>query len=94
MDRCPQVGKASGESTTYYTAAETLVSDYMMWCPTRRIARWTAPAVDAYLYFFSELPDLDDEVAANGVFHGAEVRFAFFDQDQLVGWDENVLTAL
>jgi carboxylesterase type B len=29
---------------------------------------------------------------AEGVFHGAEVRFTFFDEDQLVGWDEKGLS--
>lgn len=78
----------------YYTAAVDVISDYMMWCPNRRFARWhTAnnPGENStYVYVFSEEPGIKH--SREGVFHGAEIRFTFFAEDELVGWDEKALS--
>lgn len=78
----------------YFTAATNVISDYMMWCPNRRFARWHAannPGENStYVYVFSEEPGIKH--TREGVFHGAEVRFTFFAEDELVGWDEKALS--
>jgi carboxylesterase type B len=93
-------GNTTGHSyKDHFIAAENLVSDYMMWCPVRRIARAHVEskvggeANSTFVYIFSEVPGLNDASKDHeGVFHGADVRFSFFDEDQLVGWDEKSLS--
>ena len=78
----------------YYTAVTNIISDYMMWCPNRRFARWHSanhPGENStFVYVFSEEPGIKH--TREGVFHGAEVRFTFFAEDELVGWDEKALS--
>lgn len=78
----------------YFTAATNVISDYMMWCPNRRFARWHSgnnPGENStYVYVFSEEPGIKH--TREGVFHGAEIRFTFFAEDELVGWDEKALS--
>lgn len=88
---------ANGDNETYkdyFTAATNVISDYMMWCPNRRFARWHStnnPGENStYVYVFSEEPGI--EHTREGVFHGAEIRFTFFAEDELVGWDEKALS--
>lgn len=79
--------------STYYQAAEVLIGDYMMTCPNRRFARWHevhSPNI-TYVYNFAETPGHDAEHWNTGVFHGAEIRFVFFDGLELDNWDEKAL---
>lgn len=67
----------NGQHKDHFIAAENVVSDYMMWCPVRRIARAHAAsksggrANTTFVYIFSEVPGLNDESKDHeGVFHG------------------------
>jgi len=44
------------------------------------------------VFLFSEEPGVNGTDERGGVFHGAEIRFVFFAQDELVGWDEKALS--
>ena len=44
------------------------------------------------MFLFSEEPGVNGTDERGGVFHGAEIRFVFFAQDELVGWDEKALS--
>ena len=67
-------------------------------CPNRRFAQWRSAAgtgagtgdPKTFVYLFDELPGTIP--ARRGVFHGAEIRFVFFDSTYLVGWDEKELS--
>ena len=54
-----------------------------------------AALTDSYgrqVFLFSEEPGVNGTDERGGVFHGAEIRFVFFAQDELVGWDEKALS--
>jgi carboxylesterase type B len=77
---------------TYWVAAQNVVGDYMMACPNRRFARHhalTRPGNTTYVYWFAELPGTIPK--KRGVFHGADIRFVFFNVVYLTGWDEKDL---
>jgi carboxylesterase type B len=83
----------------YFNATQKIVGDYMMTCPNRRFAGWHAATgragdgnASTYTYFFDEIPGA--VASRRGAFHGAEIRFVFFDPTYLVGWAEKQLSLL
>eukprot|EP00038_Savillea_parva_P025436 m.47670 g.47670 ORF g.47670 m.47670 type:complete len:558 (+) comp6917_c0_seq1:36-1709(+) len=82
----------STEYPSYWKAAQRVVGLYMMTCPNRRFARLHAATREdnsTYVYFFAELPG--KMPTRDGVFHGADIRFVFFNVVFLTGWDEKDL---
>jgi len=68
----------------------------MMACPNRHIGRLlSSQGVRTWIYMFSEMPG--NKQNRDGVFHGAEIRFVFYDLDELnygpsAGEDERQLS--
>jgi len=77
----------------FYHAAESIIGDYMMTCPNRRFARWHCDDTpnSTFVYSFDETPG-HNQKEPTGVFHGAEIRFVFFDGVELDNWDEKALS--
>eukprot|EP00035_Acanthoeca_spectabilis_P014426 m.275847 g.275847 ORF g.275847 m.275847 type:complete len:320 (+) comp16137_c0_seq25:1022-1981(+) len=78
---------------TYWTAAQRVVGLYMMTCPNRRFAKYhaeTRQTNSTFVYYFAELPGTIP--TRRGVFHGADIRFVFFNVVYLTGWDEKDLS--
>ena len=69
--------------STLGVAAVYVVGDYMMNCPNRRVAHVLAEHGRApQVYLFAEPPGSNK--TRGGVYHGAELRFVFYDLDELV----------
>eukprot|EP00040_Diaphanoeca_grandis_P043881 m.269418 g.269418 ORF g.269418 m.269418 type:complete len:566 (-) comp83983_c0_seq1:251-1948(-) len=77
---------------TYYEAAKKIVTDWMMTCPNHKFSQWHSQfrPGNTFVYLFDEQPGTIP--TPQGVFHGAEVRFVFFDARYLIGWDEKILS--
>eukprot|EP00035_Acanthoeca_spectabilis_P014424 m.275449 g.275449 ORF g.275449 m.275449 type:complete len:328 (+) comp16137_c0_seq11:1022-2005(+) len=70
---------------TYWTAAQRVVGLYMMTCPNRRFAKYhaeTRQTNSTFVYYFAELPGTIP--TRRGVFHGADIRFVFFNVVRLL----------